>query len=165
MANNADDASAIRAQPPRTNSLQPYVPGLIVYCPQTNRSNYCVQFFSCLVAVMTNLLFLILASLTYFFPCSLSSVNVYRNESPIYLHAINATKHPSPPIAASPLGDQSYTCNTGPYALHMSEANCRDALLNGMPELVNTTIGSWGNRSQGTFDYNLPQRYISGEQE
>ena len=52
-------------------------------------------------------------------------------------------------------------CNGPGTGVDLNEINCQDAISNGIPDVTERAILEYGDRSVGTFDVNLPQRYIS----
>ncbi len=52
-------------------------------------------------------------------------------------------------------------CNGPETGVDLNEINCQDALSNGIPDVIERSMLEYGDRSVGTFDVNLPQRYIS----
>lgn len=54
------------------------------------------------------------------------------------------------------------SCNGAASGVGLTEENCYDAVSQGIPDVTGKDLISYGDRSVGNFDVNLPQRYISG---
>ena len=55
---------------------------------------------------------------------------------------------------------------TGPETgVGLTGGNCQDLIVMGIPEAIERIQHDYGDRRVGTFEVNLPQRYISGEYE
>ena len=55
-------------------------------------------------------------------------------------------------------------CNGAESGIGLTKENCQDAVHHGIPDVIERAIISYGDRSFGKFDVNLPQRYISGKE-
>ena len=55
------------------------------------------------------------------------------------------------------------TCNGPETGVDLTDRNCHDAVAFGIPDVTEKAILNYGDRRFGSFDINIPQRYISGE--
>ena len=54
-------------------------------------------------------------------------------------------------------------CNGPESGAGLTKEACQDAVTNGIPRQSATSMITYGDRSVGEFDVNLPQRYVSGQ--
>ena len=52
-------------------------------------------------------------------------------------------------------------CNGAVSGADLNKENCQDAVLHSIPHVTERSMREYGDRRVGTFDVNLPQRYIS----
>ena len=54
-------------------------------------------------------------------------------------------------------------CNGPGSGVGLTKESCQDAVTRGIPFVTASAMLTYGDRSIGNFDINLPQRYISGQ--
>ena len=98
--------------------------------------------------------------------CSLISALTLNLTPPISSpQALNATLLTTPANALpsnTGLGADP-TCNGIETGVGLTDGNCHDAIAHSIPGVTEKTVLDYGDRRVGSFDVNLPQRYISGE--